>query len=219
MKSKIPESILNQIKKEKELDSNEIQDKIYKLNKNCIIEDFYNDIQIAYVDGNFYKTELSFYGDGYLIKNDDDIEIKESYDFSELETLDIYKLAKDDDKQNFFIANEDGKLYMFIPHININVENEKLIVTYKKYISQLNREIVNFADGYYYYSEKNFQIIQNFIACPNFQDSDDWDSVFEMCMLIMENYNCYLHLKENGLLIEIKSKEDFEKYIDSGDFK
>lgn len=68
MKSKIPESILNQIKKEKELDSNEIQDKIYKLNKNCIIEDFYNDIQIAYVDGNFYKTELSFYGDGYLIK-------------------------------------------------------------------------------------------------------------------------------------------------------
>lgn len=212
MNNEIPKSILNQIKTVKELDSNEIQNKILKLNKNCIIEDFDNNVRIAYVDGNFYKTE-SFYGDGCLIKNKNGLEIKEPYDFSELEILDIYKLAEDDDKQNIFIANEDGKLYLFLPYININVENEKLIINYEKYIFQFTRDSINFADGYSYYNEKNLKIMQTFINCPNFQDIDDWHVVVEMCVAIMGNHKCYLFLKENELLANIKSEKDFDLYI------
>jgi hypothetical protein len=212
MNSEIPKSVLDQIKTVKELDSNEIQNKILKLNKNCIIEDFDNNVRIAYVDGNFYKTE-SFYGDGCLIKNKNGLEIKEPYDFSELEILDIYKLAEDDDKQNIFIANEDGKLYLFLPYININVENEKLIVNYEKYIFPFSRDSINFADGYSYYNEKNLEIMQKFIDCPNFQDIDNWHVVLEMCISIMENHNCYLFLKENELLANIKSEKDFDLYV------
>lgn len=212
MNSEIPKSVLDQIKTVKELDSNDIQNKIFKINVNCIIDDFDNDVRIAYVDGNFYKTE-SFYGDGCLIKNKNDLEIKEPYDFSELEILDIYKLAEDDDKQNIFIANEDGKLYLFLPYININVENEKLIVNYEKYIFQFSRDSINFADGYSYYNEKNLEIMQKFIDCPNFQDIDDWHVTLEMCIAIMENHNCYLFLKENELLANIKSEKDFDLYV------
>lgn len=212
MNNEIPKSILNQIKTVKKLDSNEIQNKILKLNKNCIIEDFDNDARIAYVDGNFYKTE-SFYGDGYLIKSENNVEVKKPYNFSELEILDIYKLAEDDDKQNIFIANEDGKLYLFLPYININVENEKLIVNYEKYIFQFSRDSINFADGYSYYNEKNLEIMQKFIDCPNFQDIDNWHVVLEMCISIMENHNCYLFLKENELLANIKSEKDFDLYV------
>ena len=139
-------------------------------------------------------------------------EIKEPYDFSELEILDIYKLAEDDDKQNIFIANEDGKLYLFLPYININVENEKLIVNYEKYIFQFTRDSINFADGYSYYNEKNLEIMQTFINFPNFQDIDDWHVVVEMCVAIMGNHNCYLFLKENELLVNIKSEKDFDLY-------
>lgn len=212
MNSEIPKSVLDQIKTVKELDSNDIQNKIFKINVNCIIDDFDNDVRIAYVDGNFYKTE-SFYGDGCLIKNKNGLEIKEPYDFSELEILDIYKLAEDDDKQNIFIANEDEKLYLFLPYININVENEKLIVNYEKYIFQFSRDSINFADGYSYYNEKNLEIMQKFIDCPNFQDIDDWHVTLEMCIAIMENHNCYLFLKENELLANIKSEKDFDLYV------
>ena len=55
MNSEIPKSVLDQIKTVKELDSNEIQNKILKLNKNCII-----DIQIV----NFHyiwKLYIIFY--------------------------------------------------------------------------------------------------------------------------------------------------------------
>ena len=122
-------------------------------------------------------------------------------------------MAEDDDKQNIFIANEDGKLYLFFPYININVENEKLIVNYEKYILPFTRDSINFADGYSYYNKKNLEIMQTFIDCQNFQDIDDWHAVLEMCVAIMGNHNCYLFLKENELLANIKSEKDFDLYV------